>query len=180
MQTLSTTLSHCVEYLVQLRGWGSKCCSRRFVERARDIDLVERRRSSYDRLYYRQNKDKLNEQHRQFCTRNKDSRKEYHRQFRAQNKDKMKEASRLYVIRHRIGEPSPARRSWKTPELVRDYFETVAKKLQILEYSDWYRISDFQIRNLGGAHSSLFVLNFRTQIICQVWRFRTSLAICLP
>jgi hypothetical protein len=41
-------------------------------------------------------------------------------------------------------------KSWKSPELVREFFESIAEQLNISSHPDWYRISYDQIRNLGG------------------------------
>ena len=54
------------------------------------------------------------------------------------------------ILYHR---ESKVLKSWKTPELVRDYFESIKAKLHISHYSGWYRISRTQIRDLGGAYS---------------------------
>src|SRR5689334_9639565 len=54
------------------------------------------------------------------------------------------------ILYHR---DSKVLKSWKTPEVVRDYFESIKSKLHISHYTDWYRISRTQIMELGGAYS---------------------------
>jgi hypothetical protein len=106
----------------------------------------------YDRQYYLQNKDKLQQSSRQ-----------YHLEHGAKRRDLQR---RYYLQRHSNPEaylPRTALKSWKSPELVREYFESIAKYLHIVEPSDWQRISRVQLRYLGGmlAWIVIFVSMFR-------------------
>jgi hypothetical protein len=42
------------------------------------------------------------------------------------------------------------RQSWKSSQAVRGFFETAALSLHVDDLSDWYRVSRFQIKSLGG------------------------------
>jgi hypothetical protein len=101
------------------------------------------------------NKKKDREYVRQYLVRTKDQKRVYDRQYRLDNKDKARDYSRLKYLRNH-GNPASynprhaALKSWRAPELVREYFESIAKQLQISDYTDWYRISRLQIYDLGG------------------------------
>jgi hypothetical protein len=101
-------------------------------------------KNGYDRLYYSQKSDKR-----------RDTKRVYDRLYRAQNKDKIKESFRAKYILNRENPDAYLPRisefySWKSPELVRQYFDSISKQLLINDHNDWYRISRAQIRNIGG------------------------------
>jgi hypothetical protein len=97
-------------------------------------------RSQYLRDYYIRNKDIISELKRDNYTRNKRNFREYRRQHYIRSK----EFPELYSPR------DITIKSWKTPELVRDFFDAIGKKLSISNYTDWYRVSRPQILYLGG------------------------------
>jgi hypothetical protein len=89
---------------------------------------------------------------------NKSNIRESQRKYRGRNKDRVRETLQDYYLRHHDNPEiylprNNEAKSWKTPELARDYFESIAKQLAISTHSDWYRISRDQVRNLGGIVS---------------------------
>jgi hypothetical protein len=116
------------------------------------------------RDYGLQNMDKKRDYDRRYNLQTKDKKKESHRQYRKQNQDKIRELKREY---HRDNHDSPAsyyprqalNKSWKSPELVREYFESIAQQLHISDFSDWYRISRGQIKSLDGMQSCISIAN---------------------
>jgi hypothetical protein len=107
----------------------------------------------YHRQYQIRNRNKVNESNREYYFRNGDKRREESRQYNFRNKDMRKERQ-FYSRSHQNPDSYLPRRievkSWKTPELVREYFESIAKQLHVTDYTDWYRISRPLIDNLGG------------------------------
>jgi hypothetical protein len=162
----------------------------------------------YKRNYYNQNKDNTVESKREYdrlySKANKDSMRAYIRKYNTRNKDKLKYSIREYVhrnkenIRDYIGEyhngnclfrtdsnnypRKTSRKSWKTPEVVRDYFESMKRQLLIVNYTDWYRISRTQLVKLGGAYSLMIVshcLILRIRLASQVRESWSCIAICI-
>lgn len=90
---------------------------------------------------------------------NSESRKKIHREYYSSKKETLNEQCRLnYSFTRPLLEqyhphPNP-NHSWKSPELVREYFESLGKQLRIAHFTDWYRISRSQVGLLGGK--SLF------------------------
>lgn len=111
----------------------------------------EDKKKLYDRRYYAQHEDKKKEYARQRYLLNEDKAKEYY----LLNKNHVKEVTRRYrLLNHKSPETylpraSPTR-SWKSPENVREYFDSIAKQLHITSHSDWYRVSVVQLAQLGG------------------------------
>jgi hypothetical protein len=112
------------------------------------------------RDYYIRNRDDIRESHRKYYVENKDNLKDYY----LRNKDSTRESKRRYYIRKKENPETylsylareTENKSWKSPELVREYFESVANQLHISDYSDWYRISRPQMLFYGGMFSFLF------------------------
>lgn len=118
----------------------------------------------YERLYHAENKDTRAEYQRQYYFKvrdrkkssqcdNKISLKEYNQSYYTQNHDKILDAKRLSYCRQHGRNSYLVRvdaKSWKTPAIVREYFDATAKQLQIADYSDWYRISRVQMSDIGG------------------------------
>jgi hypothetical protein len=111
--------------------------------------------------YRDKNIDKLSEYYQEYCAQNKKRIRESTRGYYFRNKDKLNGFTRDNYIRH-LDDPDSylarnvTMKSWKTPALVREYFDAVAKQLCIANDSDWYRISrENLIRNFGGV----FALN---------------------
>jgi hypothetical protein len=108
------------------------------------------------RYYYIRNKSQVNHAMREYYVRNKDQMKELNRQYHVRNKFKIRESKRENYLRHHAHPEAYLPRSnmtvnsWKTAAEVRGYFDTIAKHLRILDYSDWYRISRIQIAHFGG------------------------------
>jgi hypothetical protein len=46
--------------------------------------------------------------------------------------------------------PRLPKKSWKTPEEVRNFLKFVEKELQVTSEEDWYRVGVPQITELGG------------------------------
>jgi hypothetical protein len=136
--------------------------------------LNEDKKKDYGREYYLQNEDKTKEYFRQYVDENKNKVKELNRQLRARNHDHPES----YLPR------TSENKSWKTPDAVRNYFESVSNELGISSYHDWYRISSFQIHSLGGTFFFIFSwtqsLTFRRKPICKVWQPRQCSALCFP
>lgn len=132
---------------------------RRFRIRNKD------QRNNYSRLYRFRNPDKVVTREvtvvdlkmKEYETsRNKDKRRESKRQYYFRNKDRIGESLQQYYVRtHKTPDIYLRRndflKSWKSPELVRDYFSSVAGQLQISKHSDWYRVSRGQLCELGGV-----------------------------
>jgi hypothetical protein len=130
----------------------------------------DEKRENY-RHYTLLNKERLRDSKRLYTLRNRNEKKEYNRQYELKNKDKIRTTKceyrlensnrlREYQLRYRLrNHKNPesyvprniVRKSWKSPESVREYFESVAKRLFISAHTDWYRISSDQIRELGGV-----------------------------
>jgi hypothetical protein len=121
----------------------------------------------YDRQYRIQNNDKLKDYGRQYRSQNREMKKDYSlrnklkseesaRLYYFRNHDKIKESIRANYIRH-LENPDTyfprltVFKSWKSSESVREFFESLAEKLHISHYTDWYRISMIQIRDSGGV-----------------------------
>jgi hypothetical protein len=120
-------------------------------------------KKDYARQYFLLNKEKKRESNRQYDALNHVQRKEYLRQYQLRNKNKMKESSDRYRYRANMN-PNTFRRaplkSWKSPEIVREYFDSIAVQFHIATYTDWYRISSIQIRHLGGMRIVSFCFCF--------------------
>jgi hypothetical protein len=106
----------------------------------------------YDRLYRGRNKDLLRESKRVAHLRNRDSKCEFY----VQNRANLRETQRSYYVRNpenpaTYSPRSVVIKSWKTPESVREYFDSIAEQLHISDYVDWYRVSRAQIASLGGV-----------------------------
>lgn len=142
------------------------------------VILLEKRRlyrsqnkamlSESDRQYYLRNKAKLVERARQYRNRGENIQKD--RDYRFRNKAKIEEQRRyyyrqnkaritekmllFYLRRHKNPSAYSPRiipyKSWKTPEIVRAFFESVATRLHVSTPSDWYRVSRAQMAALGG------------------------------
>jgi hypothetical protein len=118
--------------------------------------------------YYVRNRDRLVDSQNDAQFRNKT--KNYRREYRSRNEGKMREFQRLHYLQNRDKRKETQRqyrmqqhenpehffprysviKSWKSPERVREFFESIATQLLISHYTDWYRISRVQIRHLGG------------------------------
>jgi hypothetical protein len=142
-------------------------------------------RKQYDHDYYLRNKKLKQEYFRDYYIRNKSTISDYRRQYYTSNKRSVREANRKNYIRNKehpelYFRRENASKSWKTPELVREYFESISKALSITDYTDWYRISFPQVGNLGGMFRSfLSLLTRRLDTIFEVWKSRQCTAICL-
>lgn len=99
------------------------------------------------RLFRRENRDRVAEYSRQqWVARTVDEKQRvYRRQLEARTKDRRKENRRLRAASRRVT------RSWRTPRLVRDYFDSVASRLHVRNFGDWYRVSSRQIEALHGS-----------------------------
>lgn len=104
----------------------------------------------YRRLYNLQNR----EMKAQYRSRYEDSKprsdqqaQEYRRQYHLQKKE-MK-AEELSQNRTNL--------SWSTPESVREYFDSKASRLNILNITDWYRVSRKQMGQTRGEEIELIV-----------------------
>jgi hypothetical protein len=148
---------------------------------------------------YRLNNDyivQMNATHQRFCHRNRERRNEtvrlqnedeerkasksdYYRQYRLENNESVRDSmKRRYMLdrreclgaAHHYNPRIVANRSWKTPELVSENFESIAKQLHVASPYDWYRISTSQIIDLGGK-SLLdgFVLFVCLSVILVFW-----------
>lgn len=118
--------------------------------------LNKDKKKEYDRLYHSEHKTKIEEMTREFRLRNKELKVDSNRRYNAENRDKIRESNRHYRIENHFNPGTylprdSESRSWKTPELVRDYFEAIAKRLHVSEHTDWYRISRATIGKEGGS-----------------------------
>lgn len=133
-------------------SWKSWCKRRGLSNSSTE---TTRSRIDYNRQYYLQTEEKKKDSARRYYAQNEDREKALKRGYRLENGDKRREYGREYHVR-KLQNPetyvprSTANKSWKTPELVRAFFDSIAKQLHILEPSDWYRISNYQIIALGG------------------------------
>jgi hypothetical protein len=124
--------------------------SRDYLLRKSD-DLKEK-----NHQFYIRNKDNIKEKSRNYYVGNKVDRKDYDHKYYVRNRDNWREWNRKYYFQS-IEFPETyvsrdaANKSWKSPELVREYFESIGKKLGISIHADWYLISRFQLVNLGGV-----------------------------
>ncbi len=135
-------------------------------------------KKEYDRAYYLLNKEKKKEYCQKYSIQNRDKMKEYFRDYYIQNKEKKKEYKREYyhksidkIKEYKIKNKEKINQyfrkkniekqiekndnyvplnSWKTNELIREFFEKIAPVLHINDLSDWYRISREQIIDLKG------------------------------
>jgi hypothetical protein len=130
-------------------------------------------RRAYQREYYirnigkeknRKESENAKQYPREYTDRNKEKKQDYDHSISqekyARTKDTIRDYSLRYYLQNRTSSDiySPrdkAVKSWKTPELVREYFESIRGKLLITNYTDWYRISQTQLAKLGGVHSLL-------------------------
>lgn len=107
------------------------------------------------RKYYATNKDFAKESNRDYYLKNKDKKREYDHEYRLLNKPKIRDSKRRNYLRKLENSDSyrslnSESKSWKTPETVRSYFDSIAGQLSISDPTDWYRISRVQIRDFGG------------------------------
>jgi hypothetical protein len=126
--------------------------------RARNPDKMK----EYERA---RNQDKRRESKLLYRMRNEDKIREWKRRYQLRHKDKISDSKRDYYLRKHDSPESYLPRntivkSWKTAEEIREHFDSIAKRLQITHYTDWYRISRSQIRELGGMESLLYFLFF--------------------
>jgi hypothetical protein len=120
----------------------------------------------YDRFHYTQNDTNIRKSQREYATRNQDNLNESGKDHYSRNKENMREirseynsrnedTRRAYYVGHRSSTGVYAARlsskSWKTPELVRAYFDSIKGTLLIADYTDWYRVSRTQIAKHGGV-----------------------------
>lgn len=127
---------------------------RRLYNRLNRDKLKESRR-----FYYLQNLDKLKGSHRLYRTENKDARNIYARQYQMEFPAKVRATQRQHYLRYHKNPhmymPRSAAKSWKTPRLVREYFESISGRLLISSQADWYRVSQSQLDSLGGLSVSI-------------------------
>jgi hypothetical protein len=141
-------------------------------------------KKEYFRQYLLHNKDKIKEVKQQYRQLHKDRVRESDRLYRLENRDKIKESKRLSDTLYRIRNKDKLRetmrekylqnhktpnsyiprgavlKSWKSPNSVRKYFDSIGKELHVSNYEDWYRISRVQIRDLGGMASQFLCRYF--------------------
>jgi hypothetical protein len=127
---------------------------------------IESRRE-YDRAYYSANKAAKVSYHREYKNRREEKMKEYFRDYdrNVRNKDTKRDfhlRNKERIINNRrehyysqkdINSLPEANKSWKSPELIREYFESIKGTLLIANHTDWYRISRAQLAKLGGVGS---------------------------
>jgi hypothetical protein len=136
--------------------------------RAEHVD----RKKLYNEQYHLQHNDKEIESKRRYRLENKDRKREYFRRYNYLNKDKIRDSNRQYRVEHHSNPEiylprNIESKSWKSPELVREYFESIAKQLNISNFSDWYRISRMQVIELEGTTTrSTFVISFFLLCFC--------------
>jgi hypothetical protein len=111
----------------------------------------------FNRQFYLRNKDNVKLATNQYYVRNKNNLKQSMREYYSLNKLALNRSMREHYIRSKQNPDlySPrvnSLKSWKTPEDVREYFESVAKELLISDHTDWYRVSNAQISGYGGMH----------------------------
>jgi hypothetical protein len=97
-------------------------------------------RAQYLRDYYLQNKDTITECKSQNYKRNQANYREYRRQHYIRNKEYPEKYFRREI---------PIK-SWKTPESVRTYLDSIANALMLYSHTDWYRVSRPQMALFGG------------------------------
>lgn len=128
------------------------------------------------REYYNRNKKHISNMRKDYYARNKLRMRETDREYRKRNKDNKRRANREYYLRT-MENPEDYQprhfeaKSWKTPDLVREFFDTIAKPLSISEISNWYRISRTQICDLGGMICNsplIYLLLFRCNFVQQI------------
>jgi hypothetical protein len=127
----------------------------------------------YEREYRLRNKDKLDDYESLYRSLNKSKKRDYDvrnkrqieastRQYYLRNKDRIKDSSRENYIRQHVHPAvySPRQasfKSWKSAATVREYFESISNELSISHFSDWYRVSNLQIRYFGGMSDCSFL-----------------------
>jgi hypothetical protein len=102
------------------------------------------------REYYIRNKDFKSRYDSEYYIRNTNDKRESSHRYYIRNKDNRKKYNREYYLRRREVRRSNEMKSWKSPEVVREYFESIVNRLSVSNFSDWYRISRAQIGILGG------------------------------
>jgi len=129
----------------------------------------------YNREHYLKNKEKLQEYYREYNVKNKEKMQGYNRehylknkekiqennrQYISKNKDKLQEYKRKYNLKKRKGKTrKKIAYTWSNKISLRKFFDYVATLLYVYVPSDWYRISNYQIKKSGGR--GLF-LRYRT------------------
>lgn len=164
----------CAEYLARI----DDSYQRNYYHQNRDKSAEYRARTDsamadYHRQYYLQNKDKntelrisgeMGDYQRGYSLRNNEKTAEY----RKRSKD-WKVANRQYYRQYSRGKREyyqlyrgnqKSNLSWKTPDLVRSYFDSIAARLNISNFADWYRISKKQMDQYGGTSISTVVALF--------------------
>jgi hypothetical protein len=107
------------------------------------------------RVYRLLNKETLNKKQREYYLENKEKVNEKDLKYSNQNKDKINERYRENYIKknkeiNEQYEPRERNKKWKDRVSTRLYFDSLTNLFQISHYSDWYRISAYQIRKCGG------------------------------
>lgn len=120
------------------------------VYRTHNVALISQSKHEY----YRQNKDRLLESQLLYSVENKGKLKVIKKDYYLRNGDVRRACLREYRCRNHDDPAgylarSAAANSWKTPELVRQYFERNVDRLGINNLSDWYRISRIQVNAAG-------------------------------
>lgn len=123
--------------------------SRQYCIRNKDI------RRDYQRRYQSRNRPAILDNQMQYRFRNVEKIEyESNQQYRLRRtgpkqRDKIRIENRCTISSR--SDSSGHNISWKSSEVVRDYFESIAKDLQIGNFVDWYRISRHQIDTLQGT-----------------------------
>jgi hypothetical protein len=130
------------------------------------------------RQYRIANKELLGERHRQYRTKFQERLQRQCREYRLKNKEVLRKKGQAYRLRIKIalkerllseGKGFRELQSWKTPEKVIDFLESVAKEHQLKSPSDWYRISTLQIQKMGGMVFSSHSLPVPSSALCRLY-----------
>jgi hypothetical protein len=144
-------------YLRNKNKFGGKRCKGEdnLKEYRREYNSINKdAKRNYRLEYMTRNKDKIKGSNDEYLLLNNEVMRDYRRNYNVINKRHIRLSQREYYLQHLANpltySPRIAVKSWKSPELVREYFDSIVRQLSISDYSDWYRISRIQLAKLGG------------------------------
>eukprot|EP01126_Amoeba_proteus_P062279 TRINITY_DN8440_c0_g1_i18.p1 TRINITY_DN8440_c0_g1~~TRINITY_DN8440_c0_g1_i18.p1 ORF type:complete len:473 (-),score=86.32 TRINITY_DN8440_c0_g1_i18:2687-4105(-) len=116
-------------------------------------DVVKAQRQEYRKINREAIKVQQKDYQLKYWLKNKEAIKVRRREYRHNNKEAIRAQQKEYRAKKKKpdGDQKDKKRSWATLVQVREFFESVKEKLHISSTSDWYRISQKQLKRFGGS-----------------------------
>jgi hypothetical protein len=128
-----------------------------YLKNKEKVKEIQREQYQVDVENTTSNKEKLNSLRRErynLNTENRDKKVAYYLENKEILNQKKKE--RYFKTQNSRSDyiPRPSNhkpiKSWKSPELIRNFLESIKQELGISEYTDWYRVSRSLVDKFGG------------------------------